>query len=66
MPNDERIKAALSIAELSAGDGDHHKTWIVDQMVRVLTGSEYEAWIESFCQGEDGPNTYRWDVGIAP
>ena len=45
MPNDERIKAALSIAELSAGDGDHHKTWIVDQMVRVLTGSEYEAWI---------------------
>jgi len=27
---------------------------------------EYKQWIKDFRNGEDGPNTYEWDVGIAP
>ena len=35
-----RIKRALEIAFQDAGvDGEHHKMWVIDQMVRVLTGS---------------------------
>lgn len=27
---------------------------------------EYLAWVKHICDGEDGPNTYEWDVGIPP
>jgi len=36
---EERIQAALDIASSYGGiDGAHHKMWVIDQMVRVLTG----------------------------
>lgn len=62
-------------------DGEHHKTWVIDQVVRALlgckSGSEYEsiqyvknAAYEEFVieqkSGENGPDTYDWDDGIAP
>ena len=47
-------------------DGDHHKTWVIDQMVRSLTGTGYGHWVVLAKAGEDGPNTYSWDEGIAP
>lgn len=47
-------------------DGEHHKTWVIDQAVRALSGSFYEKLIEAANDGEDGPNTYEWDEGIAP
>lgn len=35
----DRIGRALEIAVRYGGiDGDHHKTWVIDQMVRALTG----------------------------
>lgn len=35
----ERIQTALDIAMNYGGtDGDHHKMWVIDQMVRCLTG----------------------------
>jgi hypothetical protein len=27
---------------------------------------EYHKWVEEICDGEDGPNTYSHDIGIAP
>jgi hypothetical protein len=61
------IKAALEIAERYGQiDGAHHKAWVIDQMVRALTGSDYEAWVAHSKDGEDGPDTYDWDEGIAP
>lgn len=93
MTNDahEAIEAAIAIAVKYGGiDGDHHKTWVIDQMVRALTGcpvvsktatdvcgyeytfevlgesAKYIAFVREACAGEDGPNTYDWDVGIAP
>lgn len=88
----ERIEKALSIAVAYGGiDGAHHKDWVIDQMVRALTGCEMEtltktscggnepytytvqsesedyiALVKEACNGEDGPQTYHWETGIAP
>lgn len=63
---DGRIRHALSIAHFGQFDGDHHKLWVIDRMVRVLTGDDYEQWVAAFENGEDGPETYSWETGIAP
>ena len=63
----EKIIAALDIANSYGGiDGCHHKMWVIDQMVRALTGTGYDDWVKEHDDGEDGPNTYEWDCGIAP
>lgn len=63
----KRKEAALEIALRYGGiDGAHHKTWVIDQMVRALTGSKYAAWVAHACDGKDGPATYNWDEGIPP
>lgn len=65
--DNRRIEIALSFASQYGGiDGDHHKTWVIDQMVRALTGDDYQAWLKEQKAGEDGPDTYSWDEGIAP
>ncbi len=63
----KQIEAALKVAQRFGGiDGDHHKTWVIDQMVRKLTGPDYKQWVKDQKAGEDGPQTYDWDTGIAP
>ena len=67
MDNGPRISSALDIAMLYAGfDGDPHKVWVIDQMVRTLTGNGYADWVKAYNAGDDGPNTYEWEEGIAP
>jgi hypothetical protein len=63
----DRIDDALSIA-LRYGqiDGSHHKAWVIDQMVRALLGTHYDEWVTEAKNGEDGPETYEWYVGIPP
>lgn len=64
-----RIDEALELIHSYGGiDGAHHKQWVLDQVVRKLCDSEesYEAWVSEYQDGEDGPDTYEWDVGIAP
>jgi phosphatidylserine/phosphatidylglycerophosphate/cardiolipin synthase-like enzyme len=64
-----KIEEALSLAmEYGQTDGDHHKMWVIDQMVRKLCGSaeEYDRFVTKHNDGEDGPDTYCWDEGIAP
>lgn len=64
---DKRIDAAIELAVRYGGiDGDHHKAWVIDQMIRLLAGDNYEQLIIEAKDGEDGPNTYSWEVGIAP
>lgn len=64
---EDRIELVLQLAtRYGQIDGEHHKLWVIDQMVRVLAGDRYEAMITSYCAGEDGPDTYMWDTGIAP
>lgn len=67
MTEQERIAAALEFAHLWGGfDGEHHKAWCIDQMVRILTGDKYDEWVIAQKAGEDGPETYNWDEGIPP
>lgn len=86
-----RIEKALAVAARYGGtDGAHHKAWVIDQMVRELTGCpvermtasdyrgepyaydglgkspEYVEFVRATRDGEDGPETYEWDEGIAP
>lgn len=67
MSEDSRIEAALAVAMAYGSiEGDHHRAWVIDQMVRVLTGERYPEWIAEHKAGDEGPDTYDWDIGIAP
>lgn len=64
---EKRVQTALDIAfQFGSIDGSHHKMWVIDQMVRQLTGKEYENWVRTVKDGVDGPNTYTWEEGIPP
>lgn len=61
---DKKIDEALNCAfRLGGVDGAHHKDYCIDQMVRALTGDNYRQWVKDFEDGEDGPETYYWEVG---
>lgn len=63
----ERIEQALEVIERFGGiDGAHHKDWVLDQVVRILTAEKYDQWVVEMKDGEDGPETYDYSVGIAP
>lgn len=59
------IKTIDLIEQYGGIDGAHHKQWVIDQIARVLIDN-YDKWVVEMCDGEDGPNTYDWDIGIAP
>ena len=63
---EDKVKKALDLIEEWGGiDGEHHKQWLLDQLVRVLA-DDYDKWVRDWENGEDGPSTYEWDKGIAP
>lgn len=65
--SETRMQNAIDIAIRFGGiDGAHHKAWVIDQMVRALAGDHYERIVSEAKTGEDGPETYEWDEGIAP
>lgn len=68
MNNFGDVSKALDIAyRYGQMDGDHHKTWAIDQMVRALTGPFYEKWVDIFNAGNPpGEHDYNWDVGTPP
>ena len=58
----ERIAGAVDIAIRFGGiDGEHHKAWVIDQMVRHLLGDTYHQTVQ-----EIRDTGYNWDEGIAP
>lgn len=67
MKDIKRIEKAIELAVAYGNiDGAHHKMWVIDQMIRVLAGERYKTIVKDAKAGEDGPNTYDWDCGIAP
>jgi hypothetical protein len=61
------IRRSLDLIRQYGGiDGAHHKQWVLDQVVRALTGPGYQDWVAAQRAGEDGPETYDWDEGVAP
>ena len=58
----EAIADAIWVAEQwGHTSGDHHKAWVIDQMVRALTGVDYEHWVAAY--EADGA---LWIQGVAP
>lgn len=66
--SDPKGEALELILRYGGIDGDHHKQWVLDQVVRTLCVdvSTYNQWVRDYCDGEDGPETYSWNTGIAP
>ena len=54
------VLRALEIAKkYGTIDGSHHKQWVIDQMVRVLQGTD-RGYKEFLTENPD------WDAGVAP
>lgn len=68
MTDKEKIKQAVDIAwQYAQIDGEHHKMWVIDQIVRVLLGEEkYKLWVEAYETPLDDGDYYLWETGIAP
>lgn len=68
MHTPEMQKALDLIWEYGGIGGDHHKAWVLDQVVQALCGSQerYERWVAEYQKGDEGPNSYEWEKGIAP
>ncbi|EMW4817302.1 hypothetical protein AAE416_003296 [Escherichia coli] len=63
----QRIERAIELASRFGGSEEvHHLRWMIDQLVRELAGERYDQVVASACAGEDGPDTWRWDTGVAP
>ena len=63
----KRIDDSLNlIVQYGGVDGAHHKQWLLDQVVRILSNKAYDVWLDVYSDGADGPDTYEWDTGIAP
>ena len=65
---DESIKIVNCIDHIEQYggiDGAHHKQWLLNELIKILV-DDYDGWVVDYEDGEDGPNTYQWDIGIAP
>lgn len=78
-----RITQVLEFIKENGGDdGEHHKQWALDQIVRILTNCpkigeygiygesrQYKNWVKKY-QGnynhEYEMYDYEWDVGVPP
>ena len=64
---EEETKRVLDlIFEYGQIDGGHHKMWVIDQIVRILTKDKYNEWIKDYVYDKETGDTYSWDKGIAP
>lgn len=75
----KRIENALEFLSVwGQVEGDHHKAWVIDQVVRALCGcewnfndsffqnEEYKDWVSGYCYDDNHVMEYEWDTGIAP
>lgn len=66
---EQRIADAMTIVNRYAGiEGEHHKTWVIDQIVRMLLGDDYNDWVakRNSESGGDGDTYQPWNTGISP
>jgi hypothetical protein len=59
----ERINEAIEFAkDAMCTSGDHHKTWYIDQIVKVLAGEDYNKVTADLKEETD----MDWDTGMEP
>lgn len=64
-----RSIAAIHIAfRYGQISGDHHRLWVIDQMLRALLGeADYQRFTDRYEEPDADGETYgRWETGIAP
>lgn len=63
--DDSKIDNAVNVAFSFGGiDGEHHKTWVIDQMLHcLLTNDKYDEFIKEHSNNGEYED---WDHGIAP
>ena len=62
MSKQEKIDTAVDImGEFGQVEGDQHKAWVIDQVMRALLGKHYEGWVCSYIEAFDTD----WEIGIA-
>lgn len=60
----ERVETAVrTLYEYDWVDGDHHKAWVLDQVMRNLLGSQYEGFVRDYNRAVGYSD---WETGIAP
>jgi len=52
-------------------DGDHHKAWVIDQVMCIIQADKYNEWVENYEHTDNSgkhcdEKEYSWDTGIAP
>ena len=58
-----RMSKAIDLAfQYGNIDGDHHKQWLIDRMLRALLAGSYRRIIAQVLDEDDG----EWHTGIAP
>lgn len=62
MSDRERIELAINTIVRHGGhDGDHHKAWVLDQVMRQLAAEKYDGIVR-----EVKAEGWAWNIGIAP
>lgn len=56
LPKQKLSKIKKMIEEYGSFDGSDHKQWLLDQVMRIIEGDNYENWAKES----------EWEVGIAP
>jgi hypothetical protein len=51
------------ILDYGMTDGGHHKQWVLTEILKILMGDAYDAWLEDYNSDEEYSD---WDEGIAP
>lgn len=67
LKQEKKCKDVLELIVKYGGiEGPHNKQWVLDQIVRIIEGDNYENWLAKYQEGEDGSHTCTWDQGKAP
>lgn len=62
-----RSDASALVKEHGMTGGEHHKQWVIDQLLQIILGElEYAAWFRRYDYEAMQSGTKRWDYGIAP
>ena len=64
MNMDDKARISRILAFIDAYGGiEEDKTWVIDQVVRILSDKKYQKWVKKHQRGED---EYPWETGVAP